>query len=305
MSRTNAFLLCILVTAAKLPAQVDNPEDREFTLHTSAQLVVLNAGVQNGVGANVKGLKAQNFQVFEDGQLQNIKQFAAEDRPVTLGIVVDASGSMRTRQAEVVTAALSFVGASNPADEIFVVNFNDRAFTGLPPETAFSSDPRELRDALLGRRPEGRTALYDALVLATEHLASGKWENKALLVISDGGDNSSQHSQAQAIQAIQTSGAAVYTIGLFDPEEPEHNLGTLRRFSKISGGESFAPMDIGEIKSLCIRIAEDIRASYTIAYTPPQPEQHIAPRKVRLVASAPEVGKLKVRTRTSYILGDR
>jgi VWFA-related protein len=233
MSRTNAFLLCILVTAAKLPAQVDNPEDREFTLHTSAQLVVLNAGVQNGVGANVKGLKAQNFQVFEDGQLQNIKQFAAEDRPVTLGIVVDASGSMRTRQAEVVTAALSFVGASNPADEIFVVNFNDRAFTGLPPETAFSSDPRELRDALLGRRPEGRTALYDALILATEHLASGKWENKALLVISDGGDNSSQHSQAQAIQAIQTSGAAVYTKDFSTPRSRNiisGRSGVFRRF---------------------------------------------------------------------------
>jgi len=306
MSRTNAFLLSILLAASQLPAQQDNlTADPEFTLYTGAQLVVLNASVQNGAGANVKGLGAQNFQIFEDGHLQSIKQFAAEDRPVTLGIVVDASGSMRTRQAQVVTAALSFVRASNPADEIFVVNFNDRAFTGLPAGTAFSSDPRELRDALLGRKPEGRTALYDALILATDHLAKGKWENKALLVISDGGDNNSRHSLAQAIHAIQTSGATVYTIGLFDPEEPEHNLGTLRHFSKFSGGESFAPMDIAEIKSLCLRIAEDIRASYTIAYTPPQPDQRIAPRKIRLVASAPEAGKLKVRTRTSYILGDR
>ena len=306
MSRTNALPLAILITASQLPAQLNTTaEDPELTLYTGAQLVVLNAGVQNGAGANVKGLTAQNFQVFEDGHLQSIKQFAAEDRPVTLGIVVDASGSMRTRQAQVVTAALSFVRASNPADEIFVVNFNDRAFTGLPPGTAFSSDPRELRDALLGRKPEGRTALYDALILATEHLARGKWENKALLVISDGGDNNSRHSLAQTIHAIQTSGAGVYTIGLFDPEEPEHNLGTLRHFAKLSGGESFTPMDIADIKSLCLRIAEDIRASYTIAYTPPQPDQHIALRKIRLLASAPDVGKLKVRTRTSYILGDR
>jgi VWFA-related protein len=205
----------------------------------------------------------------------------------------------------VVTAALSFVRASNPADEIFVVNFNDRAFTGLPPKTAFSSDPRELRNALLWRKPEGRTALYDALILATQHLAKGKWENKALLLISDGGDNNSRHSLAQAIHAIQTSGATVYTIGLFDPEEPEHNLGTLRHFSQISGGESFTPIDVAEINPLCLRIAEDIRASYTIAYTPPQPDQHIVPRKIRLLASAPQVGKLKVRTRTSYILGNR
>ncbi len=103
MSRTNAFLLSILVTASQLPAQPNTPaEDLEFTLYTGTQLVVLNAGVQNGVGANVKGLSAENFQVFEDGHLQSIKQFTAEDRPVTLGIVLDASGSMRTRQAQVV-----------------------------------------------------------------------------------------------------------------------------------------------------------------------------------------------------------
>ena len=269
MNRINFAFFLAFGIASRLPAQQNNlAGDPEFTLYTASQLVVLNAGVQDASGANIKGLEAGNFQVFENGRLQSIKQFAAEDRPVTLGIVVDASGSMRTRQAQVVTAALSFVGASNPDDEIFVVNFNDRASAGLPRGTDFSTDPRRLRDALLGKKPEGKTALYDALILATDHLAKGKWENKVLLLISDGGDNNSKHSIAEGLHAIQTSGASVYTIGLFDPDEPEHNLGTLRRFSKISGGESFAPMDIAEIKPLCLRIAEDIRASYTIAYTP-------------------------------------
>jgi Ca-activated chloride channel family protein len=156
----------------------------------------------------------------------------------------------------------------------------------------------------LGRKPEGKTALYDALVLATDHLGKGKWERKAILLISDGGDNNSRHSLADAVRAVETSGATVYTIGLFDPDEPEHNLGVLRRFSKMSGGESLIPKEVSEIKPICLRIAESIRASYTIAYTPPQPDQHNNARKIRLIASGQELGKLRVRTRTSYILGE-
>jgi Ca-activated chloride channel family protein len=299
-----AVLFLFAVTVARLSGQTTTAQEPEFTLHAASELVVLNASVQTSSGANVKGLTAKDFQLFENGHVQPIKQFAAEDRPVTIGVVVDTSGSMRTRQAEVIEAALSFVRASNPADEIFIVGFNDHAFLELPSETPFSSDPRRLRDALLGRKPEGKTSLYDALVLASDHLTKGKWERKAILLISDGGDNNSRHSLADAVRAIETSGATVYTIGLFDPDEPEHNLGVLRRFSKMSGGESFTPKEVSEIKPLCLRIAESIRASYTIAYTPPQPDQHNNARKIRLIAFGQELGKLRVRTRTSYILGD-
>jgi Ca-activated chloride channel family protein len=295
----------LLLFATSVPAQVANPPDgREFTLYAASQLVVLNVGVQDSHGANIRGLKARDFRVFEDGHLQTAKQFAAEDRPVTIGIVVDTSGSMRTKQAEVATAALSFVRANNPGDETFVINFNDHAFPGLPSNIAFSNDPRQLRAALLGRKPEGKTALYDALALAADHLAKGKWENKALLLISDGGDNNSTHSLTETVRAVQISGATVYSIGLFDPEEPEHNLGTLHRLSKMTGGEAFTPTDVSEIGSLCLRIAEDIRASYTIAYTPPRPDQHTTSRKIKVIAIAPGLGKLAVRTRTSYILAD-
>ena len=296
----------VALTFPALPAQeTPSPGEPGFTLYTASQLVVLNIGVQDNHGTNIKGLKAEDFKIFEDGHPQTVKQFAAEDRPVTLGIVVDASGSMRARQPEVVTAALAFVRASNPQDETFVVNFNDRAFKGLPPAVPFSNDPQQLRAALLGPRAAGRTALYDALTLAADHLANGKWENKVLLLISDGGDNNSTHSFGETMHALQMSGATVYSIALYDPDEHEHNLGILHRLSKMSGGEAFEPMDITEIAPLCLRIAADIRASYTLAYTPPQPDQHTAPRKIKVAVTVPNAGKPVVRTRTSYVLEQR
>ena len=171
---------CAIALVLSLPAlsaqETPSPGEPGFTLYAASELVVLNVGVQDNHGTNIKGLTAQDFKIFEDGHPQTIKQFAAEDRPVTIGILVDASGSMRTKQPEVVTAVLAFVRASNPQDETFVVNFNDRAFEGLPPQTPFSSDPQQLRAALLGPKPAGRTALYDALALAADHLAKGKWE---------------------------------------------------------------------------------------------------------------------------------
>lgn len=295
-----------LVLALTLPAllaqETPSPGEPGFVLYAASQLVVLNVGVQDNHGKNIKGLTAPAFKIFEDGHPQIIKQFAAEDRPVTLGILVDASGSMRTRQPEVVTAALAFVRAGNPQDETFVVNFNDRAFEGLPPHVPFSNNPQQLRAALLGPKPEGRTALYDALALAADHLAKGKWENKVLLLISDGGDNSSTHNFAETMHALQVSGAAVYSIALFDPDEREHNLALLHRLSKMSGGEAFEPMDISEIEPLCLRIAADIRASYTLAYTPPQPDRRTALRKIKIVVAAPKPRKFSVRTRASYML---
>ena len=304
MSNLASFALTLASITVLAGQPISPPAKSEFTLRTASQLVVLSVGVQDAHGADISGLKAENFKIFEDGHPQTVKQFAAEDRPVTVGILLDASGSMRTKQVEAVTAALAFVHSSNPDDEVFVVTFNDHASLGLPSNISFSHDTNELRAALLGRKPEGKTALYDALVLAADHLGKGKWENKALLLISDGGDNNSAHTMAEAIRAIQRSWATVYAIAFFDPDEPEHNLGVLHRLSKLSGGEAFAPTELAEIRSLCVRIAEDLRASYTVAYTPPHPEEHTASRKIKVLVTSPNTGKVMVRTRDSYILAD-
>jgi Ca-activated chloride channel family protein len=305
MFNATAFVLTLALVPPLAGQAANPPAGSEFTLHTTTQLVVLNVGVQDVHGTEIKGLEAKDFKVYEDGHPQVVKQFAAEDRPVTVGIVLDASGSMRTKQAEVVTAALAFVHSSNPNDEVFVVTFNDHASLGLPSNISFSRNAKELGAALLGRKPEGKTALYDALVLAADHLGKGKWENKALLLISDGGDNNSTHTIAEAIQAVQRSWATVYSIALFDPDEPEHNLGALHRLSKMTGGEAFAPTELAEIRPLCVRIAEDLRASYTVAYTPPHSEEHTASRKIKVLVTSPSKGKVTVRTRASYILADR
>jgi Ca-activated chloride channel homolog len=303
MCKLGVILAGTVATLLIPPAFPQREED--FKLYAASQLVVLNVSVQDIHGTNVKGLTAGDFKIFEDNHLQVIKQFAAEDRPVTVGIVVDASGSMRAKQAEVAAAAAAFIQASNPQDEAFVVNFNDSAALGLPPAIPFSNDPNVLRSALLRSVAAGRTALYDALILASQHLAKGKWENKALLLISDGGDNNSNHSFAETLHVLQSSGATVYTIALFDPDETEHNLGILRRVSKMSGGEAFDPHDISQIRSLCVRIAADIRASYTLAYTPPRPDQHTAARKIKVAVSAHNSGKFAIRNRTSYVLPEQ
>src|SRR5579863_265880 len=205
-------LLAIPSGVLAQPVRKIDPAEQDFTLYAATDLLVLNVGVQDSRGTNIKGLAARDFKVYEDGHLQPIKQFSSDERPVTVGIVVDASGSMRKRQPEVVAAALSFVSASNPEDEIFVVNFNDRAELGLPPETPFSHDLVQIQAALLDKKPEGKTALYDALALALDHIRRGKWEKKALLLISDGGDNSSTHSSRDVLQALQESGVTLYAI---------------------------------------------------------------------------------------------
>ena len=153
-SMVKADLSVALFLSALLAGQPQSVSD-EFTLHADSQLVVLNVGVQDAHGTNIKGLSVQAFQIFEDGRLQSIKQFAAEDRPVTVGILLDTSGSMRTKQAEAVAAALAFVQSSNPDDETFVVNFNDRASLGLPSDVAFSQNPVQLRTALLCAEARG------------------------------------------------------------------------------------------------------------------------------------------------------
>ena len=162
---------------------------REYTIRTTSRLVLLDVSVKDTTGGFVSGLTGENFKVYEDGKPQKITQFAHADIPVTVGLVVDESASMRPKQAEVITAGLAFIKASNPRDEIFVINFNEKARRGLPEAMLFSDDIKQLREALWRGVPEGRTALYDAIEMALHHLDFGRRDKKALIVVSDGGDN--------------------------------------------------------------------------------------------------------------------
>jgi Ca-activated chloride channel homolog len=269
------------------------------------ELVLLDVSVKDPKGGYVSGLAKQDFQIYENGVLQTITQFASADIPVTVGLVLDDSGSMLRKRSDVINAGLVFIGASNPQDQIFVVNFNDKVRSGLPETIPFTDDINLLRSALSRDAAQGQTALYDAVAFALKHLESGRRDKKTLVLVSDGGDNVSTHSLKELMQLVQESRATIYTVGLFAPDDPDSNPHVLARVARISGGESFLPGESDQIIPICRKIAKDIRNRYTIGYTPVRSSDRAALRKIRVVASAPDRGKLLVRTRTSYLLPAR
>jgi VWFA-related protein len=266
---------------------------------------MLDVSVKQAKGGYVSGLGKDDFQIYENGTLQKITEFASADIPVAVGLVFDDSGSMRTKRPDVITAGLIFVGASNPQDQIFVVNFNDKVRSGLPEAVPFTDNIKLLRAALSNDMAEGQTALYDAVAFALKHLESGRREKKTLIVVSDGGDNVSTRSLKEVMELVQQSRATIYTVGIFEPDDPDRNPQVLEHIARVSGGESFLPKGLDEVTPICRQIATDIRNRYTIGYIPDHGGSKAALRKIRVVAVAPDRGKLIVRTRTSYLLPAR
>ena len=275
---------------------------QEFTLKVTSDLVLLDVSVKNSKGGYVGGLLRESFQVYEGGKLQTITHFSHDDVPVTVGLVIDTSGSMSAKYNQVVTAALVFIAASNPNDEMFVVNFNDSVTQGLPPTLPFTDDINKLRAALSMGKPEGRTALYDAIVLALNHLEKGKRDKKTLVLVSDGGDNHSSHTLDDVKRIVEQSRATIYTIGLLDEDDKDQNPGVLRQLSGISGGETYLPQETSEVLGICRQVAGDIRARYTVGYVPPKSDAHGTLRKIKVAASQPDGHKLIVHARTSYLV---
>ena len=272
----------------------------DYTLRVNANLVILSATVLNHHNALVSGLDKGDFQVFEDHVLQPIKHFSHEDIPVTVGLVIDNSGSMGPKRADVIEAALSFARLSNPQDQMFVVNFNEHVSFGLPADIFFTDRQDQLQRALASIHTIGETALYDAIAAALDHLKKGRCDKKVLIVISDGGDNASKHSLARVIDMAKASNAIIYTIGIFDERDGDQNPGVLKRFAKETGGEAFFPESSNEIASICGGIARDIRNQYTLAYAPSILKQDGGYRTIDVKVSAPGQGRLSVRTRTGY-----
>lgn len=291
---------CIAAGWQGMSQLLKQQEPREYTIRTTSRLVLLDVSVKDSAGALVSDLIGENFRVYEDGRLQQITQFAHADIPVTIGLVVDASGSMRPKQPEVVTAALAFVQASNPQDETFVINFNEQPQRGLPEIMLFSDDIRQLRTALWRGVPEGRTALYDAIEMALHHLDFGRRDKKTLIVISDGGDNVSVNTLQDVVHDVLDSVATIYTIGIFDENDPDRNPAVLKRIAHISGGGAYFPKKLDEIVPTCRDIAKDIRTRYTIGYVPPEGNR-VTERHIRVLASSRSGQKFAVRTRASYL----
>ena len=275
-------------------------EPPPFRILVDVNLVVLQVSVRDRKGF-VSDLHEPDFQIFEDGARQSISLFRHEDVPVTVGLVVDHSGSMKPKLTDVIAATRTFVHSSNPEDQMFVVNFNEKVTLGLPVGLRFTDHSEELERAISGTKAAGMTALYDAVVEALERLQTGSHEKKALIVISDGGDNASTHRLAGVLQTVERSSALVYTIGIFDEDDPDRNPDVLRRLAQATGGEAYFPGKLDEVAPICERIAHDIRNQYTIGYVPSSAAAAGVYRRIRVDAHEAGRGKLSVRARTGYI----
>ena len=272
----------------------------DTVIRSDVQRVMLDVSVHDSKGGFVRGLTRNDFKVFDNGKEQEIRDFSAGDIPVTVGLIVDESYSMTPKRAEVLTAALSFIHESNPADEMFVLNFNESVRHGLPDTVLFSGNINDLRNALFAGKPQGRTALYDAIVVGLKQLDMGRQAKKALVLISDGGDNVSTHHLSDVIKLSEETSATIYTIGIFDPDDQDKNPELLKKLAHISGGIAFFPNNNDELIPACERIAREIRNRYTVTYVP-QESNHPEIHHVHVVVTAPNYAKLEARTRTSYL----
>src|ERR1700733_12979041 len=284
------------------PGQENGPKK----IIQNTELVVLHVTVSDDRGQFVTELREGNFKVSKAGIEQNLSFFSRDDIPVTMGLVIDNSGSMREKRDQVNAAAMTFVRTSNPQDEAFVVNFNDEYY--LDTDGDFTSDQRDLNDALSRIDTRGSTALYDAVIGSLHHLKKGHKDKRVLLLITDGDDDASRMSFEDSIKAAEKSNATIYTVGVFSDDDRKndkrmvrHSKKVLEELAEATGGQAYFPDNLDQVTPLCEQIAREIRNQYTIGYYPTNSAKDGSFRLVHVdVIPAEHHDKLTVRTRTGY-----
>jgi Ca-activated chloride channel family protein len=265
-----------------------------------SSLVVLHVTVKDKQNRYVGGLSKDAFEVFEDDKPQEVALFTAEDAPVTVGLLIDNSGSMHSNRELVLTAATAFVEKSNRSDEVFGLTFNEDVRAALPRDTPFTSDAQILRSALAGTvSARGRTALYDAIADGIEYLSAGQYERKVLVVVSDGGDNASETTFEEILSKVRASNVVIHAVGLVDPVEADSNPKRLRQLAEASGGLTFRPGNPKEVREAIERVALDIRSAYTVGYSPAE-NARSGFRRIRAAVRMPDGKSVVVRTRAGY-----
>jgi VWFA-related protein len=276
-----------------------------FVYRQQVDEVTLQATVVDQKRHLVTTLSAANFEVFEDGQAQKITSFSRKDIPVSIGIVVDNSGSMRTKRSAVTKAVVNLVQASNSDDEVFIVNFNDEPYL----DQDFTNKIDMMREALDRVDSRGGTALYDAVIASADHLAKGaKRDKKVLLVVTDGDDNESRESLEQAVRTVQIdNGPTIYCIGILSAEDRKRTAKrALEALSAQTGGVAFFPKDLQEVDEISQEVARDIRNQYTITYKPTNPRSNGGYRQIHVTAHAAGYkDQLVVRTRSGYYASEQ
>jgi len=289
------LLSSLISIAVAVPFVAVAQED--VTFRSDTRLVVLHASVSDKSGKLLTNLPQSAFKVMENGVEQQVKLFKREDVPVSLGIVIDNSASMRDKRTKVSAASLALVKASNPQDEVFVVNFNDDAYL----DQSFTNDIKLLEDALQKYDTRGGTAMRDAISLSIDYVKSdAKKDKKVLLVITDGNDNSSNESLERLVKRAQDAGILVYAIGILSEEEPRESKKAKRALKAITdatGAMVFYPKDITEVEKLALQVAHEIRNQYIIAYSPTIADDG-SYRQIKVTVNGH--GSAQVRTRSGY-----
>lgn len=283
------------------PGEIKKVQDGSYTMHKDVDEVLLTCAVVDEKGQPIQDLKRGDFHVWEDGVSQAVSSFLHQDQPVSLGILVDNSGSMRDKRPAVNEATLNLLRASNSQDAAFIVNFSDRAIL----DQGFTSDIAAINRGLSHFDSRGTTALYDAVAASADELVKhAKLPKQVLLVITDGADNASRLDLEQAIRRVQNlGGPVVYSIGLLfetGKEESERARAALEKLSQETGGIAYFPQSLQDVDSIATAVARDLRAQYTIGYHSAKPVSLGGYRVVRVEANAAKHGKLIVRTRRGY-----
>jgi Ca-activated chloride channel family protein len=297
--RQLAISLIVVIAVATFSAQQPDSSVEPSFRSASSELVVLPVTVTDKQGRFVSDLPTDRFLVYDNGQPQAIALFSNEDTPVSIALVIDNSGSMSKKFGEMVAATAAFARSSNPHDELFALEFNDTVQDALRDRPfLLARDVAELQAAMSALVPRGRTALYDGLIAGLDRLDHGTRPRKVIVAISDGGDNASQVTLDAVLLRARRSNAAIYTIGLFERDDPDANPRVLKALAAATGGERFLPRSPALLLQACERIAREIRSGYTIAYEPPARDGTY--HRVRVQIAQPDDRKLTVKTRPGY-----
>jgi Ca-activated chloride channel homolog len=254
-------------------------------------------------GNFVSGLKVGDFTVVDNGQSQPISFFEQQDTPVTVGLLIDHSGSMGPKLSAVGAAIASFAHSSNPQDQMFVIDFGDTVSIGLFDGHSFTSDPAQIEHAITSVWARGRTALYDAIAEGITQLRLGQWNKRALIIVSDGGDNASHYKFKQVLEMARSSHEVIYAIGLLSESGQEESPEVLRRLARDTGGLAFFPGPHDSIAIVSNEIARDLRSQYMLAFAPPKQSEATAFHRLTIRVNAAGRGKLQVRARAGYTVG--
>jgi len=300
--RAPALLVALAAFGQEKPAVPPGAEDAGVVFRADTRLVVCHTTVVDKNNRLVTDLPESAFSVTENGVPQTIKEFRREDVPVSLGLIIDNSGSMREKRAKVAAAALDLVKASNKDDEVFIVNFNDDAYLDLPHGKDFTNDIAEMEEALSHIDSRGGTAMRDAIRMSIDHVKQkGHHDKKVLVVVTDGNDNSSVISLENLVKAAQQSEVLIYSVGLLSEEERREAVRAKRALEELAtatGGETFFPKDLSEVDRYAEDVARDIRSQYTIEYSPSNTAMDGSYRMIKVAVNAP--GHPSVRTRSGY-----